>query len=74
MQTHFSYAGACAGISHTFSSVLWGLGSGAKENAPIAPLLFGALFCGYPIHLHFSNSEGFYMLYTTLCTGLRTSC
>ena len=34
---------------------IWGHGSGAKENAPTAPLSFVALSCGYPIRLGLSK-------------------
>lgn len=50
---------------------IWGHGSGAKENAPTAPLSFVALSCGYPIRLCTELQRTDSMIYTFCITRSR---
>ena len=50
---------------------IWGHGSGAKENAPTAPLSFVALSCGYPIRLCTELQRTIPMIYTFCITRSR---
>ena len=60
------FSAACRG-----SIRIWGHGSGAKENAPTAPLSFVALLCGYPIRLCTELQRTIPMIYTFCVTRSR---
>ena len=60
------FLATCRGSIH-----IWGHGSGAKENAPTAPLSFVALLCGYPIRLCTELQRTIPMIYTFCVTRSR---
>lgn len=60
------FLATCRGSIH-----IWGHGSGAKENAPTAPLSFVALSCGYPIRLCTELQRTLPMIYTFCVTRSR---
>ena len=60
------FPATCLGSIH-----IWGHGSGAKENAPTAPLSFVALLCGYPIRLCTELQRTIPMIYTFCVTRSR---
>ena len=60
------FLATCRGSIH-----IWGHGSGAKENAPTAPLSFVALSCGYPIRLCTELQRTLPMIYTFCITRSR---
>lgn len=64
--SHPLFLATCRGSIH-----IWGHGSGAKENAPTAPLSFVALSCGYPIRLCTELQRTIPMIYTFCVTRSR---